>query len=49
MTFTDASYTHGSTTSGVSGASILDVEQNGKVETNCGTSGSSTVYCYYES
>ncbi|KAK4552071.1 hypothetical protein LTR86_010607 [Recurvomyces mirabilis] len=48
VTFTGASYTHGGTTSGVSGASIIDVQQNGKVETNCGVSGSSTVTCTYQ-
>jgi len=34
---------------GVTGATILDVEQNGKVVTSCGTTGSSGVYCNYES
>ncbi|KXL50714.1 hypothetical protein M433DRAFT_131865 [Acidomyces richmondensis BFW] len=47
VTFTDCSYVHDGTTSGVSGATILDVEQNGQVETSCGTSGSSEVYCDY--
>ncbi|KAK5107985.1 hypothetical protein LTR62_008879 [Meristemomyces frigidus] len=47
VTFTGASYTHGGTTTGVSGASIIDVEQNGKVQTNCAVSGSSVVKCTY--
>lgn len=48
VTFTGASYVAGGTTKGVSGASVLDVEQNGKIETSCGVTGSSSVYCNYE-
>jgi Peptidase A4 family len=47
VTFTGASVTTGSGTSGVSGAQILDIRQNGQVLTNCGTSGSSSVTCTY--
>lgn len=49
VTFTGASATTTSgATDGVSGATIIDIEQNGKVLTSCGTSGSSTVTCTYE-
>jgi hypothetical protein len=48
VTFTGASYTHGGTTSGPSGAGIFDVEQNGKVETSVSVSGS-TITVNYES
>lgn len=47
ITFTDASVTTSSGTTGVSGATIIDIEQNNKVLTNCSTSGSSTVTCEY--
>ena len=48
VTFTGASYTASGSAKGVSGATILDVKQNGNIETSCGTSGSSEVYCTYE-
>jgi hypothetical protein len=47
VSFTGASAKSGSTTVGVTGATIIDIEQNGQVLTNCGTSGSSTVTCTY--
>lgn len=42
--FTGASVNGGT---GVSGATIIDIQQNGKVLTDCSTSGSSTVVCEY--
>ncbi len=48
VTFTNAAVTQsGGTTLGVSGATIIDLRQNGKVLTSCSTSGSSTVSCDY--
>jgi hypothetical protein len=47
VTFTGASAKTGSGTVGVSGATIIDIEQNNKVLTNCSTSGSSGVTCSY--
>lgn len=47
VTFSNASYTHGNTTSGVNGSTLLDIQQGGKVLTKCGTPGSSTVQCSY--
>ncbi|KAK7420921.1 hypothetical protein QQX98_002485 [Neonectria punicea] len=48
--FTDAKATTTSgSTVGVSGATILDIRQNNKVLTDCGTSGSYGVYCDYTS
>ncbi|KAI0150139.1 peptidase A4 family-domain-containing protein [Hypoxylon sp. NC0597] len=42
--FTGASVNGGT---GVSGATIIDIEQSGRVLTDCSTSGSSTVVCEY--
>lgn len=47
VTFTGASAKSGSSTVGVSGATIIDIEQNNKVLTDCSTSGSSEVTCSY--
>lgn len=48
VTFTGASATTTSgSTVGVSGATIIDIKQNGEVLTDCSTSGSSTVTCTY--
>ncbi|KAI1827185.1 peptidase A4 family-domain-containing protein [Xylaria intraflava] len=47
VTFTGASATQNGRSVGVSGATIIDIEQNGRVLTDCGTTGSSTVYCDY--
>lgn len=48
--FTNAKATTTSgTTVGVSGATIIDIRQNNKVLTDCGTSGSNEVYCDYTS
>jgi hypothetical protein len=47
VTFTGASATDGSGTVGVSGAEIIDIEQNNKVLTSCSTSGSNEVSCTY--
>jgi hypothetical protein len=47
VTFTGASATTGSGTVGVSGATIIDIEQNSKILTSCSTSGSSGVTCTY--
>ncbi|KAI1493428.1 putative aspergillopepsin [Biscogniauxia mediterranea] len=44
VTFTGASVNGGT---GVSGATIIDLEQNNKVLTSCSTSGSSSVTCSY--
>ncbi|KAI1097238.1 peptidase A4 family-domain-containing protein [Jackrogersella minutella] len=44
--FTGASVNGGT---GVSGATIIDIQQNSKVLTDCSTSGSSTVVCEYTS
>ncbi|CAJ2506535.1 Uu.00g006650.m01.CDS01 [Anthostomella pinea] len=44
VTFTGASVNGGT---GVSGATIIDIEQNSKVLTSCSTSGSSEVVCSY--
>ncbi|KAI1413065.1 peptidase A4 family-domain-containing protein [Hypoxylon sp. FL1857] len=44
--FTGASVNGGT---GVSGATIIDIQQNGKILTDCSTSGSSTVVCEYTS
>ncbi|KAI0477098.1 peptidase A4 family-domain-containing protein [Xylariaceae sp. FL0804] len=46
VTFTDASVNGGT---GVSGASIFDIEQGSSVLTSCATSGSSSVTCSYVS
>ncbi|KAF2166179.1 hypothetical protein M409DRAFT_55048 [Zasmidium cellare ATCC 36951] len=43
VTFEGASYVHGGTTSGISGASIMDIQQDGKVLTSCSTSGEDEV------
>ncbi|KAI1825049.1 peptidase A4 family-domain-containing protein [Xylaria intraflava] len=47
VTFTGASATQNGKTVGVSGSSILDIEQGNSVLTDCSTSGSSTVTCDY--
>ncbi|KAK8132338.1 aspergillopepsin [Apiospora kogelbergensis] len=47
VTFTGASATTNSGKVGVNGATIIDIQQNSKVYTDCGTSGSSSVYCRY--
>ena len=49
VTFSNAGWgaNGASATAGVSGAGIVDIEQNGQVLTNCGTSGSSSVQCSY--
>jgi len=48
VTFTSASVTTTSgSTIGVTGAQILDIKQGSTVLTDCGTSGSSSVYCNY--
>lgn len=47
VTFTDASVTTGSGKVGVTGATIMDIRQNNKILTKCGTSGSSSVTCSY--
>ncbi|KAI6081004.1 peptidase A4 family-domain-containing protein [Hypoxylon rubiginosum] len=44
VTFTGASVNSGT---GVSGATIIDIQQNSKVLTSCSTSGSSSVTCSY--
>lgn len=46
VTFTGASYVHSGTTSGVSAATIIDIEQN-KVLTSCSVPSSSEVTCTY--
>ena len=48
VTFTSASAVKSGTTVGVTGATIIDIEQNNQVLTDCSTSGSSTVTCTYE-
>jgi len=48
VTFTGASYISNGATKGVTGATIIDVKQGNTVYTNCGTSGTSSVYCDYE-
>jgi hypothetical protein len=45
--FTGCSAKKGSTTVGVSGATIIDIKQNGDVLTDCETIGSSEVKCTY--
>ncbi|KAK8061871.1 acid proteinase protein, partial [Apiospora phragmitis] len=47
VTFTGASAKSGGSTVGVSGATIIDIQQGNRVYTDCGTSGSSSVYCRY--
>lgn len=47
VTFTGASASTGSGTVGVSGATIIDIQQNGKTLTDCSTSGSDGVTCSY--
>ncbi|KUI59700.1 Aspergillopepsin-2 [Cytospora mali] len=47
VTFTSASAVKSGTTVGVTGATIIDIEQNGKVLTSCSDT-SSTVTCTYE-
>lgn len=48
VVISSASYQAGGSTYGVSGSTILDVqESNGDVVTNCGTSGASAVSCQY--
>ena len=47
VTFNDASWVQNGASRGVSGSTILDIEQNGQVLTSCGTSGSSVVTCSY--
>ncbi|KIN05153.1 hypothetical protein OIDMADRAFT_157799 [Oidiodendron maius Zn] len=47
VTFTGASAKSGSSSVGVSGATIIDIEQSSKILTDCSTSGSSTVTCSY--
>ena len=47
VTFTGASAKTGSGSVGVSGATIIDIEQNSKILTDCSTSGSSGVSCSY--
>ncbi|KAK8016679.1 aspergillopepsin-2 [Apiospora rasikravindrae] len=47
VTFTGASARSGGGTVGVNGATIIDIQQGSKVFTDCGTSGSSSVYCRY--
>ncbi|KAF7536000.1 hypothetical protein G7054_g4892 [Neopestalotiopsis clavispora] len=47
VTFTDASATTSSGTVGVSGATIIDIKQDGEVLTECSTSGTSEVICTY--
>lgn len=44
VTFTGASVNSGT---GVSGATIIDIQQSNKVLTSCSTSGSSSVTCSY--
>jgi Peptidase A4 family len=48
ITFTGASALEGSTTVGTTGATIIDIEQNGKVLTSCSVPSSSEVSCTYE-
>jgi hypothetical protein len=47
VTFTGASAKSGSSRVGVSGATIIDIQQNRKTLTDCSTSGSSKVSCSY--
>ncbi|KAF2439903.1 hypothetical protein P171DRAFT_500727 [Karstenula rhodostoma CBS 690.94] len=47
VTFTGASVSTSSGTTGVSGSEILDIKQGSTVYTSCSTSGSSTVTCSY--
>ncbi|KAI1431364.1 peptidase A4 family-domain-containing protein [Xylaria sp. CBS 124048] len=47
VTFSGASATQNGRSIGVSGASIIDLEQDGRVLTDCGVDGSDTVYCDY--
>ncbi|KAE9376569.1 hypothetical protein N431DRAFT_332355 [Stipitochalara longipes BDJ] len=47
ITFTGASALEGSTTVGTTGATIIDIEQNGKVLTDCSVPSSSEVTCSY--
>ena len=47
VTFTSASYVAGGTTKSISGATIFDVEQDDKVVTSAGISGTSEVYVKY--
>ncbi|RDW66684.1 acid protease 1 [Coleophoma crateriformis] len=48
VTFTGASAVKSGTTVGVTGATIIDMEStSGTVLTNCGTTGTSEVYCTY--
>jgi len=48
VTFTGASAVKSGTTVGVTGATIIDMEQNSKVLVTCSTSGSSGVTCSYD-
>jgi len=47
VTFSAASAVKSGTTVGVTGAQIIDIEQSGKILTNCATSGTSGVTCTY--
>jgi len=47
VTFTGASAVESGSTVGVSGATIIDIEQSGKVLTSCSTPSSSSVTCTY--
>lgn len=47
VTFTGASATSGGSSVGVSGATIIDIQQSGTTLTDCSTSGSSEVTCKY--
>jgi hypothetical protein len=48
VTFTGASAVKSGTTVGVTGATIIDMEQNSKVLVTCSTSGTSGVTCSYD-
>jgi len=48
VTFTSASAVKSGTTVGVTGASIIDIEQNSKILTSCSIPSSSSVKCVYE-
>jgi len=47
VTFTGCSATDGSGTVGTTGATVIDIEQNGKVLTDCSVPSSSEVSCTY--
>jgi hypothetical protein len=48
ITFTGCSAKEGSSTVGTSGATVIDIQQNGKVLTSCSVPSSSEVTCTYE-